>query len=137
MCAESLALSSPCLPTVPFPTPCQKATWKAEGSWFGLVHLKRFFSSAISQSFLTFLYNLGDFTEKFYPAVGLPILEVLPLLWMRGEEFSQIILDMSFLTCAPLHTEYFTYGCFAFALAPYSSRFTGRNISVVCLKFAE
>lgn len=105
--------------------------------WFSSFEKVLFLSDFLSFSYFLYSLVLGDFTEKFYPAVGLPLIEGLPFLWMRGEEFSPTILDMSSLTCAPLHTEYLTRGCFAFALAPYCSRFTGWNISVVCLKFSE
>lgn len=62
-----------------------------------------------------------------------------PPLWSPTiivDEGRRILTDHSWH--APLHTEYpCTRGCSAFALAPYSSRFTGWNISAVSLKFAE
>lgn len=95
MCAESLALSSPCIPTVPFPTPCQKATWKAGGSCFGLVHLKRLFFSAISQAFLAFCTGLALYRRLYWeilPSRG------SPLPWspaMIVDEGRRILTDLS------------------------------------------
>lgn len=105
MCAESLALSSPCLPTVPFPAPCQKASWKAGGSRFGLVHLKRFFFSAISQDFLAFCTAclletlLRNFTQQWLSS---------SLKYYHDSGWGEKNSHRPFLTWAPLLVHPFT-----------------------------